>query len=322
MTAAAYSQARKASNGLRPVNSRRDMAGVADLIEIAFSRHLDPGSRRLVREMRTFGRAGLLGWLVGRLFLPSAAYPLGFVWEENRRLVGNASVLAVNRNPQRWVLANVAVHPEFQRQGIGRALTLASLEFAQERRATEMILQVDSSNHGAQKMYTSLGFQTRSTRTEWMRSFSRRLSPEILPPQLQRPQAEQWREQFKMAERLYSEGAIWPFPNTSDLFRPNPLTGIVRVPNRKQFIWNEGDRILGSITARRAIDFSRWNLLMMVEPELRGQVEGLLLDAVLNDLGQDGQQIKVDYWADTGAEQFRERGFRSKRTLTWMSYAF
>jgi hypothetical protein len=80
MTAAMLQRA--AAHGLRRVDPRRDMAGLADLIQVAFAERLDDPGRRMVAAMRAFGRWGWLGWAVGFLFLPPAAYPEGFVWLE------------------------------------------------------------------------------------------------------------------------------------------------------------------------------------------------------------------------------------------------
>ena len=60
-------------SGLRPVDPRRDLAGLADLIELAFVDSLDPAGRRMAQEMRRYGRLGWVGWLFGHLMLPPAA---------------------------------------------------------------------------------------------------------------------------------------------------------------------------------------------------------------------------------------------------------
>ncbi len=111
MTAAALAS-RKPRTGMRPVRPHRDMGQIGKLIETAFAGQLDAAGLRMVREMRSLGRAGWLGWLLARFLLPPFANPHGYVWEEEGRLVGNASLLPVERFPERWVLANVAVDQE------------------------------------------------------------------------------------------------------------------------------------------------------------------------------------------------------------------
>ena len=136
MTAGVIARASQSSPGLRPIDPRRDMGQVADLIEATFRGDLDGTARRMVREMRTLGRIGWVGWALSRLLLPPAARPFGFVWEENERIVGNASLLPVSGHPRRWVMANVAVHPEYRRRGIARQMVDASDHFARKAGAS------------------------------------------------------------------------------------------------------------------------------------------------------------------------------------------
>ncbi|MCH8337810.1 MAG: hypothetical protein IH858_03040, partial [Chloroflexi bacterium] len=70
MTAGILAGASNASLGLRPIDPQRDMGQVADLIEMAFSGDLDRTGRRMVREMRTLGRMGWVGWALSRVLLP------------------------------------------------------------------------------------------------------------------------------------------------------------------------------------------------------------------------------------------------------------
>lgn len=56
-------------------------------------------------------------------------------------------------------LAKLAVDPEAQGRGLGRALVLATIEFARERRARTLMLVSNSSLVPALRLYTSLGFR-------------------------------------------------------------------------------------------------------------------------------------------------------------------
>jgi len=215
VTAAALSQRKRSYSGYRPVNTRKDMGAIADLIQKAFNQEMDPVGSRLVREMRTFSRMGIFGWLLGRLFLPQAAYPMGYVWEEDGRVVGNASLLRVEGFPNRWVMANVAVESAYRRKGIGRALIQASVELAKKRHAQEILLQVLSSNQVAQVLYASLGFRPLSTRTTWTRDRNERMPINPDPGTVRRRASGEWREQLALAERLHPEGLVWPYPLTA-----------------------------------------------------------------------------------------------------------
>ena len=55
-------------------------------------------------------------------------------------------------------IATIAVHPEFRRQGIGRALLTHALLAAAEQGARTAVLEVRASNLIAQEMYRKFGF--------------------------------------------------------------------------------------------------------------------------------------------------------------------
>lgn len=55
-------------------------------------------------------------------------------------------------------LANVAVHSDWRRQGIGRQLMAAMMRWAAERGGSSVYLEVRASNEVAQRFYAGLGF--------------------------------------------------------------------------------------------------------------------------------------------------------------------
>lgn len=55
-------------------------------------------------------------------------------------------------------ITNVAVHPEWRRRGIGRALLGAILDDARRRLLTVALLEVRPTNAGARQLYEALGF--------------------------------------------------------------------------------------------------------------------------------------------------------------------
>ncbi len=304
--------------GLRPVDARRDMASVADLIERSFERELDGKSRRMVRDMRTFGRAGWFGWLVGHLFLPPAAFPLGFVWQETKGIVGNASLLPIYEGASRWVLANVAVHPEHRRQGIARRLVEACLELAREQNASEVLLQVRSDNEGALDLYRSLHFDILTERTKWVCAATRSLEEEddVLVRD-RRP--EEWSQQWELAQSLFPEGLYWPYPLRRSWFEQAGWQRLLP-PNREHH-WVVADaqgQLRASLTARFSHDSEGWRLALLVPPTERGVLEGPLLRRAAKDLRHTGLPLAVSYPPGSADEDLLALGFRRRRTLTWM----
>lgn len=55
-------------------------------------------------------------------------------------------------------ITNVAVAPEYRRQGIAKKLVRALVEAGSERGARQFVLEVRVSNQGAMRLYEKLGF--------------------------------------------------------------------------------------------------------------------------------------------------------------------
>lgn len=319
MTAAVLTRRRSTASGLRPIDARRDLAAVAGLIETTFAGRLDSNGRRMLREMRMAGKAGWLGSLVAWLFLPAMAPPQGFVWEEDGRVVGNASLLRVEGHRERWVLANVAVQAEFRRRGIARRLTQACLDLAWQRRVSKVLLQVDADNLGAAALYTSLGFRHLTTRTTWTHPPGKALLPEPAHGLARRRTADEWKEQWALASRLHPEGLVWPFPVQLEWFRPGPMSEPWGLRGRGQWIWPSSGPIAGSLTARWATDRPGWRLILVVDPAGRGLAEVALLREALAEAEAQRAALVLDYPPGPADAQLSQMGWRPERTLAWMS---
>lgn len=295
------------------------MRQVAQLIETAFGKNLDQAGRRMLHWMRMLGRVGWLGWLVGYWLLPPASRPQGFVWERQDRIIGNASLLPVEGFPGRWVLANVAVHPDSRRQGVARALVEACLDWMDRRRHNILLLQVDHESTPARNLYASLGFKTLSTRTTWVRSSGQEPPSDIEAHEVRARSPSEWKKQWELAKRLYPEGVIWPYPTVASLFRPRGIGPVRWWDNRRHWLWEHGHRVQASLTARLSREVMIWDLILLVDPEGWGRVERGLLSQALASPILRYRTTRVDYPLDVAAHVFRELGFRSRRTLTWMA---
>src|SRR5260221_1579476 len=171
-------------NGLRPVNLRTDLAGMTDLVELCFGPTMDESGRAAVREMRMMAQASSF-WMMFRALNPVVGdLERGFVWIEDGRLIGNVSV-APGHFPHDmglgFVIANVAVHPNYRRRGLARAMMTASMELIHQQDGKFAVLQVDASNEGAQKLYASMGFDVERTFIDWRRSWHIQTPARLLP---------------------------------------------------------------------------------------------------------------------------------------------
>lgn len=305
--------------GLRPVQPRRDMAQLAGLLQIAFQGSLDRTSLRMVRDMKRFGQAGWIGWLLGRLFLPPAAYPLGFVWEQNGQVIGNASLMPVEDPHDRWVLANVAVHPDYRRRGIASRLVQASLGMVADHEGSQVVLQVDHDNPGAIQLYQHLGFQTLCTRAIWHRPADRVPVSSSRHSQVSRRSAGQWRAHLKLAQEVAPEGLIWPHRLEADWFRGGRLDGLRGSPGKRHWVYCEDPAVIGgALSALPNASNTEWHLALISAEKMVGRCEIPLLTSVLPQLASTGLAVTLEYVRGRVDDGLPELGFVHRRTMTWM----
>jgi len=80
------------------------------------------------------------------------------------KIVGYAGMWHVVNEGQ---ITNVAVLPEYRRQGIGDAIMVEFIKIAQEREMIGITLEVKISNLSAQKLYTKFGFRPEGFRKNY-----------------------------------------------------------------------------------------------------------------------------------------------------------
>lgn len=304
--------------GLRPLDRGRDLVSVAALIENAFSEALDESSRRMLREMRWLGRLGWPGRLILSMSSAGSPYANGFVWEEDGRVVGNASLIPVGQDGACWVLANVVVEPQYRRRGIGRALVEASLEHVRRHRGGKVFLQVGVENSVAQGLYCSLGFKALAQRTTWRREpqAGSELPPDSASVRPQEPH--EWQLANALASRLQPEALRRLQVFRPDLLRPGPLTANAGVEGRGRWAWVESGKPRGFLDARRLPEAKSWWLTMLVEPAWQGQAEGPLLARAVRCLGRGAARLAAEYETGKAEDAFLRAGFVKVRVLVWM----
>jgi GNAT superfamily N-acetyltransferase len=279
------------SSGLRPVNLRTDLVPLADLIEIAFADTMDSSGRAAVREMRYLSRLGPgLNVLFGMNELAQGV-GLGFVWVEDGRVVGNTSVYPANVPTEpTWIIANVAVHPDYRGRGIAKQLVQASLAMIRRRsrsRRSVAVLQVDADNAIAQHVYERLGFVAERSWTQWRRGSSARTPPPLTDPSLYvtRRRPREWHAEYALAERLRpsAQGGIgWLRPLHPSFFR-GTLRGYLRDifslrSLERLVIRGEQDDLRAVMWVESAFAASSVQLTLMVEPQYQGVYDEALIN--------------------------------------------
>ncbi len=195
---------------MRPLNMLRDLSKVADLIELCFSNTMDNDGQRYVNDMRKAGRdEGFLRW--ANHVAETTSMPLmGYVWEEKDRIVGNASLIPFRDKGKRiHLIANVATHPDYRRQGIARALTERVMQQAREKNTTALWLHVRDDNPGAVKLYEDLGFHEIARRAAWTANPDSTLPAIDSDLRIIPRHADFWTQQRDWLRRVYPDGIAW-----------------------------------------------------------------------------------------------------------------
>lgn len=325
------------TSGLRPVNLRTDLNALADLIEISFAATMDSSGRAAIREMRALSRiTPSLGAVMGLNDL-AQGIGLGFVWVEDGRLVGNTSVYPANWHSSvgsAWIIANVAVAPEYRGRGIARQLMLASMDMIRKRTASRhgracAILQVEADNTIAQNLYRSLGFISERTWNHWRRSSTARVPPAIHDVYISQRSAADWRSEYQLAQYVRPNergGMGWLRPLHPGLFNPPLFRRIgdllsLRTMERL-IVRSQADRKLrASLWIESAFAASTVQLTLMTDPDYAGIYDDALINLAARRFGLRSA-LSIEHPADdeVGSSVLQRHQFTRQRSLIHMRW--
>lgn len=318
----------QSTEGLQRLDVARHLAGVAELLSVCFSHEVDDGWRTAVKEMQVLGHFGPLLKLLLWLTPEQNILTNGFVWVEEGRVVGNVSTQPSETQKGTWIVANVAVYPDFRRRGLARQMMRATLEHIQRQGGRAVILQVDDENLGAFDLYRQLGFTHLTTRRQWSRS-GRSFVPVHEPSRfdIRLRGDREWLNQLNLAELAHPHGLAWNRPLSLSEFKPSGW-------RRAQMFFNgeadehwlattEREQVAGSLilhTGRPEGD----RLVLLVHPAFRGYVERALLIRGLRRLGARPWSTRVEHPADDVyvSDLLKDFGFAVTRSLRWMRLVF
>ncbi len=307
---------------LRPVDVRRDLPGIAQLVELCFGDTLDESGRAAIHEMRALSRAGPLLWLLPLFPGGGPAWRHGFVYTHAGRLVGNVGAQPADGGRDAWLLANVAVHPDWRRKGIARQLVLAAVARAAHEGAQRVVLQVDADNSDAIMFYEQLGFETLTVRTTWRRSQSRPPEAMTMPAGIElRPTLRsEWSQEKALLQQFRPQGLTWTAPLQLHQLRPSLGRSVDYFFNgRREERWlafRSGEAVgwLYVLWSAGTADQIRW----IVTPQWSGTVEQVLLAHGLRRLGHRHCDVWVEHPAGESAALLQQHSFKLTRTLRWM----
>ena len=306
---------------LRPLNVLRDLSAVADLIELCFSPTMDNDGQRYLSDMRRASRDdSFLRW-ASRMSETASMPMMGYVWEQDGRIIGNASLIPFRDKGKRiYLVANVATHPDYRRRGVGRALTERVMKQARDKKASAIWLHVRDDNPGAIKLYQDLGFQEIARRTTWQGSPDHRLSTPDNEIQIVPRHPRFWPVQQDWLRRLYPKDLSWYQSWNTNALRPGLWNWFYLLFidfSVKQWAAVENDELLATLTWMPQGGRSE-SLYAATGAATAGReaLTSLLIHARRTITYPP--YLSLDYPADEMTEAISEAGFRPRRTLLWM----
>jgi ribosomal protein S18 acetylase RimI-like enzyme len=327
MTSVPLSAHSSTSGHVRPLNILRDLSRVADLIELCFASSMDSEGQSYVRQMRRASRdASFMRWASNAI--ESASMPLsGFVWEQDGRIIGNASLVPFRHKGKRiYLIANVATHPTYRRQGIAHTLTEHAMLHARRRGADELWLHVRVDNPGAVQIYSDLGFVERARRTTWRARKEEQFALVSGPHSnyasglstVTKRYSRFWSQQLTWLNQLHPEELSWYRSLNWSSLRPGLWNWLYRAFidfDLQQWAVQKNEKLQGVLTWLPSMRSSP--LWLACDPNADSESITHLLRKAQRDLGYR-QNLTLEHPASLQEGALQEAGFSVVRTLIWM----
>ena len=310
---------------IRPFRPARDMAALADLIEAGFGTELVLTGSMMVRDMRQIARWGPLLHL-GRLVLPLFT---GFVWVEDRRIVGNITV-SPRDDGRIWTISNVTVSPEHRRLGIAGHLVDCAVAHVRQRGGRRILLQVRSGNVPARTLYEHRRFVRYDSVHELdLRSVRWPATVGGLAEGLRGTRASDGAALYRVvlggtkpeslaarpaSARAYERGAVWRLRQYSQL--------VLGARMRLELVAAEDGRVVAFAGMNAYLLGGCYELELWALKEHHGRWERPLLSGVLDSAAGIPHQTVRMYasdWHPELLEAAHEMGFETLRVLDQMA---
>ncbi len=310
---------------MRPMSMFRDLPAVADLIELCFADLMDRDGKRYIADMRRASRDNrFLNWASN--MTETASLPLtGYVWEEDNRVVGNASLIPFrNMGDRIYLIANIAVHPDYRRRGIARTLTQRAMQHGWNKKASALWLHVRDDNPGAIKLYEDLGFQGIANRTNWIAKPDSLLSQPKTDIQIIPRHPRFWTLQSDWLRRLNPDILNWYRPNNINSLRPGFINWFYLMfmdMHIKQWAAVQGEKLLATLAWTSQTGRSE-SLTAATPPAQDG--DGKSAEALMGLLIHVRRvlpphlTLSLEYPGGEMTDAFISAGFTERRTLLWM----
>lgn len=308
-------------HSIRRFEARRDLGRVADLIEICFADTLDPDGARYIQRMRSAaGDPNMLRWASISAEWGNRTMG-GYVWEEDGLLVGNLSLIPYSvHGKRRYLIANVAVHPEYRRRGIARQLTSQAITFCRQQGIPEVWLHVREENDPAVSLYRSLNFIERARRTTWhsQSDYARGETPAGLA--LGKRHKEDWSVQRQWLIQNYPPEVTWHLQFSMNTLKPGLAGALARLFSEtylQQWTVQRDRRLQAAVAWQASSTFA--NILWLAAPPQADDeaIQALLLYARRQVPSR--RPLSLDYPAQQSSDAIQSTGFKAYQTLIWMA---
>ena len=310
-----------ASGHIRRLDMRRDLAKVADLVEVCFFDTLDPDGRQYLAEMRRAAQnPSLMGW-ASNLIDEAPMPPSGYIWEEDDRLVGNLSLIPISwQGKKGYMIANVATHPDYRGRGIATALTVTALRHAQEHGAASVWLQVREDNPSAIHIYDANGFIESLRRTSWYSGPNNPVGKLPAGIRVIQRQAGHWRLHRQWLTSNYPANLTWNMPFDWNMFRPDAWGKLYRL-FMLEFLhhWSveRNGELKGVLSWKHSNALT--DTIWLATPDQLDEEAVLALLSKSREYIKASQPLSLNFPAGVATEMLKLAGFYPHQTLIWMS---
>ncbi|GAB4436204.1 MAG: hypothetical protein Kow0031_17930 [Anaerolineae bacterium] len=310
----------------------RDLRGVADLIEEAFAEDLDHSGQSALQELRWLSRIKPVLWWMVYSNPEHTDFLSGFVWEEDRKIVGNITINRNGAGSRRWLISNLAVSRNYRRRGIARGLMYAALELVNEYSGSMVSLQVRADNESARRLYDDLQFKEISGNTQLWAATVPAVSDLPLPPAVvfrpRRFDMADAKEAYHLANVATPISVQKEWPIRQSQFRLSSSEHVNNFFRRFKgggatayWVVEDGQRFVATVDVQPATWRNKHQVSLTVHPDWRGVLERPLISralAYLQPWAGRGISIRHPVYHPEAIEAYKALGLTEKQTLLWM----